>query len=127
MDKNISRKAFLKNLSILGVATIGGSALLNSCGGEEKKTAAPKKEEPKAVADASDPCSDLSGLTEADLKMRENLKYVAKTPDPAKPCTACNFWVAPAEGATCGGCTLIKGPIHPDGYCASFVVKPAAS
>jgi hypothetical protein len=57
--------------------------------------------------------------------MRVTLKYVAVTPEPEKRCDNCKFWTAPEGGNPCGGCQLIKGPIHPGGYCTSWFTKEA--
>jgi len=78
-----------------------------------------KKEEKKELS-----CTDTSGLSPADVEMRNvTLAYVEKTPDPAKRCDNCQqFKAAPAPGA-CGGCTILKGPINPAGYCKSWVQK----
>jgi hypothetical protein len=70
-------------------------------------------------------CTDTSGLTPDDLKTRrELLVYVDKSPDPTKKCSACALY-KPAAPNTCGACSLVKGPINPDGSCKSFAPKPA--
>ena len=73
-------------------------------------------------------CNDTTGLTPEQIKGRENLQYVDVTPVPSKRCDNCNLWVAaPAEGK-CGGCKIMKGPIHPGGYCTAWapgVAKPS--
>ena len=124
MSNRMNRKEFLRTLGILGVAGIGGSSFLSSCAGDTSEKAPPqsKSETPSETA-ANDPCGDTTGLTEVDLKARENLKYAATSADPAKACDICNFWTAPVEGATCGGCQLLKGSINPKGSCNSFVAK----
>jgi hypothetical protein len=112
----------------LGLAAGAGGSLLASCGKKEEtaQTGTPSTSTPQtAQPAASGPCADVSGLTEADLTMRnETLKYVADTPDPEKRCDNCKFW-QPAEeaGAPCGTCQLIKGPIHPAGYCTSWFTQ----
>ena len=124
MSKNMTRKEFLKLFGLIGVAGIGGSAVLSSCSGDKDGGSAPvakaSTEAPKAAAATGDPCGDLSGLSEVDIKTRENLKYSATSADPKKECTLCNFWI---DGTPCGGCQIIKGPIHPKGTCNSFVPK----
>lgn len=69
-------------------------------------------------------CFDTAGLTAAEIQNRTNLKYVDATPDPAKPCEGCQFYT-PAAPDQCGGCTVLKGPIHPRGYCTSWAPKKA--
>ena len=83
--------------------------------------------DPEAAAGgttAADPCNDLSALSEADRQqaqqMRQTLGYVSETPYEDKRCDNCQFWQAPVGSAPCGGCQLIKGPIHAEGYCNSW-------
>lgn len=72
---------------------------------------------------AADPCTDTSGLTQAELTIRTNLKYTGRSPFPDKHCALCQLFVAPASGVACGTCQVVKGPINPKGYCTSFVAK----
>jgi hypothetical protein len=111
MEKNdgISRRELIKrSLVVLGAAT-GGAALLSACdsGGDSGGALS---------------CNDLSGLDEQQKQTRTSLEYVEKTPDPAKTCSNCNFWQAGQPNA-CGSCTLVQGPINPEGYCKSWVAK----
>ena len=125
MKSEMSRKEFLR-LMFLGIAAGAGGSLLASCSKEEETaqtSTPPSGDAPKTASKpaAADPCSDVSGLSELDLKMRnETLQYVAVSPEPDKICDNCKFWVPPEAGQTCGGCTLIKGPINPKGYCTSW-------
>jgi hypothetical protein len=119
MKEAMNRKKFLQQIGMLGVAGVVVPASLASCGGEEQPKAAPGTQ-----AAASD-CNDVTGLTEVEVKMRENLKYMSVSDDPAKHCDICNFWVPPEAGKECGGCTLMKGPIAAKGSCLSFAPKPA--
>lgn len=59
-------------------------------------------------------------LTPAEEQVRKTLAYVDRTPDPSKPCVKCLQYVPAAEADQCGGCKLMKGPIHPKGYCTAF-------
>ena len=105
----ISRKAFISKISMLGLAGAGAGVFLKGCGngnGEE-------------VVD--DPCADLSDLSESDLQLRETLDYVAETPNPDERCDNCEYWVEDQHGPQCGGCTLFAGPVHPGGWCNSWV------
>ncbi len=118
--KDISRRDFIQRLSLFGAAGVGAS-MLAACGGE--KQADPPAEEPVAEDFT---CTDTSGLTEAELTMRnETFKYVDTSTEEGKTCDNCALYVAAAEGQQCGTCTIIKGPIHPNGYCTSWAAKPA--
>lgn len=59
-------------------------------------------------------------MTERDLEVRTTLGYVDQTTDPAKPCVRCTQYVPATGGDHCGGCKIMKGPIHPNGYCKAF-------
>lgn len=119
MKDKINRREFLEKISLLGIGAIGASALLNACG--KKEETAPRSPGQAAKAD---PCADLSGLTADEKQFRVTFQYVAESPYPDKLCDNCGFWIAPTGGAPCGGCKVIKGPIHPKGYCTSWVAMP---
>ena len=67
-------------------------------------------------------CTDTSGLTAEEAAVRTTLAYVDKSPDPSKPCSGCALYKPAGEGQ-CGGCQVMKGPIHPEGTCKSWVKK----
>lgn len=101
----MSRRVFLVRGATLGAA-VGVSISALGCGGEEGLS-----------------CTDTSGLTPAEQSTRTNLAYVDASPHgAAKNCLNCNFYTA-AGANQCGGCTLVKGPINPDGYCNSWAEK----
>lgn len=121
-NDQITRKNFLKHLSIAGVASLGASSLLTACGGgngnQESSSQSQSGSGDQAASD--DPCSDVSDLTEQEKKTRDQFDYVAETPNPEKRCDNCALWVEPEGDSPCGGCTLVKGPIHPAGYCTAW-------
>ncbi len=69
-------------------------------------------------------CMDTSALSPEDAAMRTTLEYVDHTPAPPKECDGCQLF-KPAAPDSCGACTVLKGPIHPKGYCKSWVQKAA--
>ena len=128
--KDISRRDFIQRLSLFGAAGVGAS-MLAACGGE-KQADTPAADTPAADTLAEESvaegftCTDTEGLTEAELTMRnETFKYVDTSTEEGKTCDNCALYVAAAEGQQCGTCTIIKGPIHPNGYCISWAPKPA--
>ncbi len=124
--KDISRRDFIQRLSLFGAAGVGAS-MLAACGGGEQQADTPAADPPaeEPVAE-SFTCTDTEGLTEAELTMRnETFSYVDTSTEEGKTCDNCALYVAAAEGQQCGTCTIIKGPIHPDGYCTSWAAKPA--
>ena len=121
-DSNkVSRRSFLQRLGALGVAGVGASTVLSACGGDD---AAPADD---ATADADFACDDLSGLSDQEIEQREQqvqtLQYVEETPNPDELCSNCTFWQEPEAGDQCGGCDLFPGPVHPDGWCNSWVAE----
>lgn len=136
MSKNeISRKDFLKRISMVGAIGIGSSALLEACGGGKKEKASTSAESAGTSSSSSqmasngsaatDPCTDLSGLTDSQKKMRTTLKYTGDSPYPDKHCSNCNFFTAPENGKPCGSCSIVPGPINANGHCTSWVKKQA--
>jgi hypothetical protein len=68
-------------------------------------------------------CDDVSGLAEDDTTLRKQLEYVDRSPHgEEKNCQNCAFFKA-GKKDECGRCTLVKGPIHPSGYCNSWAAK----
>jgi hypothetical protein len=114
MEK-INRKKFLKNAAALGFTGFSAITFLSGCG--------EKKEESGETMKSSEPCSDLSGLTESEKQTRDLYRYVADSPHDDKKCHICNYFIPPDAGVKCGKCQIVKGPINPDGYCTSWVKK----
>ncbi|HNN94089.1 MAG TPA: hypothetical protein PKI03_17550 [Pseudomonadota bacterium] len=70
-------------------------------------------------------CTDLSALQPAETAVRTALGYVEPSTEAGKDCAGCvQFTAAPSDAAgACGSCKLMKGPIHPKGYCKGFAPK----
>jgi High potential iron-sulfur protein len=102
-NARLSRRTTLRLL----VATPLMAAGLSACG---------KKTEP-------DSCGDLAGLSDGEKTAREALQYKDRSMEKDKRCGGCNFYQAASDPAACGACTLVKGPIHPNGYCTAFAAK----
>ncbi|MET0344126.1 MAG: hypothetical protein ABW252_24135 [Polyangiales bacterium] len=105
-ERELTRRATLLGLSALPFA----AGLLSACG---KKT-------------APDSCQDVSKLSDGEKTSRSALQYTDKAPSADRQCSLCSFWQPAPEPTSCGGCQLVKGPIHPNGYCTAFAAKPAA-
>ena len=105
-ERELTRRAALVRLTVLPL-TVG---LLSACG---------KKTEP-------DSCQDVSKLSDAEKTSRSTLQYTDKAPSADRQCHACNFWQPPGDPAQYRGCQLVKGPIHPNGYCTAFAAKNPA-
>jgi hypothetical protein len=117
MAKNISRKKFIKNISFSGVILFGGSTLLSACRGKDNSQPG------QSTNKANSPCSDTSGLTDAELATRTSNEYMLASPYNDKMCGTCNLFIMPKEGKPCGSCQVVKGPISPQGYCRLWIKK----
>jgi hypothetical protein len=102
-EEKLTRRGLLG----LMMATPVCALALSACG---------KKTEP-------DSCQDVAALSDADKATRTALQYVDRAPDKERRCALCTYWQPPKDPADCGGCQLVKGPIHPNGYCSSFAAK----
>lgn len=130
-QKELSRRDFLIRTTALGAVALGSGAILSACGGGQEQSqapagggeAAPMEDQAAEPMAAEATCDDLSGLSDADVQMRQTLQYVAQSPHPDKKCTGCQLFVPPEGDAPCGGCQIIKGPISPEGYCTSWAQK----
>ncbi len=115
-DQYYSRRKFIDKCVRKGSFLIGGVLLLSSC---DTNTSGDESNEVKRTG-AKKSCDDLSGISEAELKKRESLGYVAKTPNPENYCGNCSLYIPPKEGEKCGGCLLFKGPVDYDGHCVQW-------
>ena len=68
-------------------------------------------------------CTDTAGLAKDDVQARAAVAYADSSPQPGKACSGCQQFVAPPDEGTCGSCKLLKGPVHPNGYCRAFAPK----
>jgi len=114
-----SRRSFLKN-SCLSLSLFSTTVLM-AC--TKKKEASLFEEEAYAHAKQSE-CGLLTGLSEADLNVRINLKYQEPTPLAGLDCRSCRLYKNSQSDTACGGCTLIKGPISPKAYCIAWIRAP---
>jgi hypothetical protein len=105
MDEKLSRRDLLEQTAALGAFVAWGASACS-------KSPAPFT------------CTDTTGLSPGDIQIRTSLQYVDSSTQPGKMCTGCQQFVAPAAAGTCGTCKVLKGPVHPNGYCKSFVAKP---
>jgi hypothetical protein len=69
-------------------------------------------------------CTDTTGLTADEVTARKTLEYTDKSPDPSKTCSVC-LQFNPGAPNQCGGCKVLKGTVHPNGYCKVWAAKPA--
>lgn len=70
-------------------------------------------------------CTDTTGLTPTDIQLRTTQEYVDRSPFPDKRCNNCTHFddKGPRQ---CGGCRVLKGPVHPVGYCRLWALRQGA-
>jgi hypothetical protein len=68
-------------------------------------------------------CTDTTGLSPEEIKVRETLAYNDRTPDPNKACDRCVQYTSGPSSEACGGCKVLKGPICPGGTCKVFAPR----
>ena len=112
-----SRRLFLQKCfsSVLHLTFV--AFVIESC---RSKTTEKEKENKAAT---SDPCSDYSDLSKDDIKKRESLGYVEKSPTANKQCGNCNLWLPPVAGQVCGKCQLFKGPVPASANCTYWAPR----
>lgn len=104
VGRPVSRRACVQALASGFVVTT--SALLNGCRGDEGLT-----------------CVDTTALSATERVTRDSLKYVDRTAQRERRCTLCVQYEPPQKDASCGGCKLMKGPVHPSGSCLAWAAR----
>ena len=111
-----SRRKFINKFLTTGGLFLGGAYILSSCNSNDVIN----KPESVKEGKAKDSCNDLSGISEGELKKRESLGYVTKSPNDENYCGNCSLYIPPKEGEACGGCLLFKGPVFKEGHCVQW-------
>ncbi len=112
----MDRKKFLVRLFIPIGLVFGISYTHTSCKGkviENHEGAAPEDTD----------CTDLSGLSDAELKNREGFGYESVASLPERSCRNCKLFLPPSKDKPCGSCLLFKGPVSEQGSCIQFAPK----
>lgn len=118
-NNRLTRRQFVQTAAAgAGFLTMG--MLLAGC---DKSSGGGGGDQPAEAEDKPLDCTDVSGLDEAGKKTREAFNYVEETTVPGKLCANCQLYQPPPSGDGCGGCTIVKGPINPNGYCTSWVQR----
>ena len=119
-NKDYSRRKFINKCLSTGSLFLGSAAFLNSCGTNESSG---NKNESKKQSTSEDPCNDLSGVSDEEIKKRQSLGYVTKSPTPDNFCGNCGLHIPPKPNEKCSGCLLFKGPVHYEGHCVQWAAK----
>lgn len=116
-NKNYSRRKFISKCLNTSSMFFGGALFLNSCNTNKSNDSGKKQ------STSEDPCDDLSGVSEEELKKRQSLGYVSKSPVPGSFCGNCSLYIPSTTENSCGSCLLFKGPVHAEGHCAQYSAK----
>jgi hypothetical protein len=115
MEKELSRRDFLARALALGLAGVGASAVLAACGNAEQKPEQKPATPPAASPRASSSATTSPALVRAGQGHAHQQPATWTSPPPlGRTCANCQLYQPAAAGA-CGACTLVKGPIHPEG------------
>ncbi len=120
--KLLNRRQFLQRAALLGAATVGAGTILAGCEPADPQVddQADPAEGPEGAAPDDFSCDDqeaLAGLSDDEITRRENHEYTDQTETPDQTCDNCLHWEEPTAGENCGGCAVLPGPFHPDGWC----------
>ncbi|MCC6747644.1 MAG: high-potential iron-sulfur protein [Deltaproteobacteria bacterium] len=92
-----------------GLGLLAGASLgLAACNRERWKTKTPEQ------------CAADQPLTAEDERARKLLSYLERSPIPKRLCANCRFYRATFPGE-CGSCFVLKGRIHPAGWCRRWI------
>ena len=122
-ETRLDRREFIRRAGIFGLAGAAAAILPGCVGDQAEELGAKPHNAIQAAREAADPCNDLSQLAPEHRITRTTFKYEPMAKDPTKLCVTCNFWIPDPKEGLCGGCTLVKGPIHPKASCMSWVEK----
>jgi len=107
-----SRREFIIQSLHSGALLLGIGWTVGACSSRESA-----QESRKPI----DPCNDFSGIDGMELEKRKTFAYVLQSTDPLKQCKGCKLFLPVKPGEKCGGCTLFKGPVDPNGSCTYWV------
>jgi len=110
-ERLITRRDLFKKTLMVGAAAAGAGYLLSACGDDD--------------GGGELTCTDTSGLSDQETQQRQAQEYVDASPNPQETCANCRFYQAPQESG-CGTCQVIKGPVHPQGYCKLWAAQEGA-
>lgn len=68
-------------------------------------------------------CWDTGALPEADVQARRAVEYLDRAVDATRRCDICQHWQPAERDDECGGCAVVRGPIHPLGTCRVFTKR----
>ena len=73
-----------------------------------------------SAAAADKVCADPKTMDSGQKSIRMSLNYTEMSPDQAKSCSMCGFFMPSGD---CGTCMIFNGPTTPEGHCDSWAAK----
>jgi hypothetical protein len=110
------RRSFLLRLFIPVTMVLGLMTTHTAC--KDKGS-----EGDKDVPSGSSDCNDVSGLSEAERKVREGFGYEPVASLEERSCRHCKLFIPSSKEKPCGSCLLFKGPVTEQGSCIQFAPK----
>ena len=107
-QRPLSRRDFIERAAVLGIASAGLGAFVGAC----------------TSGGGTLTCTDTTGLADAGPAGPSGASVRRRLARGGEELPQLPAYTPAAEGE-CGGCTVVKGPIHPQGYCTSWAEKVA--
>ena len=104
-------KGKARRIFIYQCLQIGSVVLLGGCGLKKSE------KETKETTVSTDPCNNLSGISEQEIQKRKKFGYTQESPILENQCHNCKLYIPPGPDKACGECMLFKGPVQSTGYC----------
>jgi len=104
-----SRRIFISSIPGMLCSFVGFGLVMSCC-----RSNANQNVEDLTV---SDPCTDLSDLSDTELKTRQQLGYTDQSSFSDRTCLSCKLFVKSDQSLSCGSCLVMKGPVEDLGYC----------
>lgn len=106
--KQRARRRFLERVMGVGFA-VGAGALLGGFAHAQGD-----------MRPADQPC-EADDLSDQQKQARDSLQYTDSSPKEGQYCHNCQYWQPAGSAQDCGGCSIVPGPIHPQGWCSAWV------
>lgn len=104
-DALIARRTFL-TYSVFA----GAGVMLAACGGANEPV----------VEGEAESCAESVSLSISQRANRTALSYVDISENLVETCANCQYFAHAENNAMCGSCTVVSGPIAPEGYCTAW-------
>lgn len=121
MEIKQSRRQVLKSM-VQFSGVIAGSFLVSPFMSCKRSRAELGNEGITAKAEDEDTCEPQE-LSQQEIQVRQSLKYVDQSPITHRTCLNCKVFTLPKQGFSCGGCKIVPGPIHKNGYCTAWIAR----